>query len=69
MDECKPLARGGAAREARDKNGVRRDAPGKAMQIDPIKPTLKPPGIKLVKLKFDTPLSNFAFSFNMRRYN
>ena len=38
------------------------------MQVDPIKPTVKAPGIKLLKLKYDTPLSNFAFNFNWRRY-
>jgi len=36
--------------------------------VDPIKPTLKAPGIKLLKLKYDNPLSNFAFEFNLRRY-
>jgi hypothetical protein len=29
---------------------------------------LKPPGIKLLKLKYDRSLSNFAFKFNLRRY-
>ena len=38
------------------------------MQIDPIKPTLKAPGIKLLNLKYDKPLSHFAFKFNLRRY-
>jgi len=28
-----------------------------------------PPGTKLLKLKCDTLLSNFAFEFNLRRYN
>jgi hypothetical protein len=39
------------------------------VQVDPIKPTLKAPGIKLLKLKYDTPLSNFAFEFNLHRYS
>ena len=39
------------------------------MQVDPIKPTLKPPGTKRLKLKCDEPLSNVAFKFNLRRYN
>ena len=39
------------------------------MQVDPVKPTLKAPGIKLLKLKYDTPLSNFAFKFKLRRYS
>jgi hypothetical protein len=38
------------------------------VQVDPIKPTLKAPGIKLFKLKYDKPLPNFAFKFNLRRY-
>ena len=38
------------------------------MQIDPIKPKLKPPGIKRLKLKYDELLSRFAFKFNLRRY-
>ena len=33
-----------------------------------MKPTLKAPGTKLLKLKFDQPLSSFAFKFNLRRY-
>ena len=31
-------------------------------------PTLKAPGIKLLKLKYDKLLSNFAFNFNWRRH-
>ena len=38
------------------------------MQVDHIKPSLKAPGIKLLKLKYDKLLSNFAFKFNLRRY-
>ena len=38
------------------------------MQVDPIKPTLKAPGTKRLKLECDKPLSNFAFKFNLRRY-
>jgi len=38
------------------------------VQVHPIKPTLKAPGIKLLKLKYDEPLSKFAFKSNMRRY-
>ena len=29
---------------------------------------MKAPGIKLLKLKYDKPLSDFAFKFNLRRY-
>ena len=38
------------------------------MQIDPIKPMLKAPGTKRLKLKYDEPLSNAAFNVNLRRY-
>jgi hypothetical protein len=38
------------------------------MQGDPIKPTLKPPGTKRLKLICDKPPSSFAFNFKLRRY-
>jgi hypothetical protein len=38
------------------------------VQVDPIKPTLKPPRSKSLKLEYDGPPSNFAFKFNLRRY-
>jgi hypothetical protein len=37
------------------------------VQVDPIKPTLKAPGTKLLKLKYVGSLSNFAFNFNLCR--
>ena len=39
------------------------------MQLDPVKPTLKAPGTKRLKLKSDEPLSSFAFEFKLRRYS
>jgi len=33
-----------------------------------MRPTLIAPGTKRFKLKYDVPLSNFAFKFNSRRY-
>ena len=33
-----------------------------------MKPKLKPPGTKCLKLKCDIPLSTSAFKFNLRRY-
>jgi len=42
---------------------------GRAVQVDPIKPMLKAPRIKRLKLIRDEPLSNFAFKFNLRRYD
>ena len=41
---------------------------GRAVQVDPIKPELKAPGTKRLKLKCDEPLSDFAFNFSLRRY-
>jgi ABC-type thiamine transport system ATPase subunit len=38
------------------------------VQIEPINPKLKLPRTKRSKLKYDEPLSNFAFKFNMRCY-
>ena len=38
------------------------------MQVDPIKPTLKGPEIKRLKLQCDGPVSIFAFKSNLRRY-
>jgi len=42
---------------------------GKAAQVDPNKHTLKAPGTKRLKLKYDEMLSSFAFNFNLRRYS
>ena len=36
------------------------------MQFDPIKPMLKAPGSKLLKLEYKKLLLNFAFNLNMR---
>ena len=41
---------------------------GGAVQVHPIKPTLKPPGTNHLKLNYDKLLSNFAFKFNSRHY-
>jgi hypothetical protein len=41
---------------------------GRAVQVDPIKLKLKPPGIKILKLKCVILLSTSAFKFNLRRY-
>ena len=38
------------------------------MQVDPIKPALKAPGTKRLKLKYYKLLSTFGFNFNLRRY-
>jgi hypothetical protein len=41
---------------------------GRAVQVDPVKPTLKPPGAKHLKLKHDKLPSKFAFKFNLHHY-
>ena len=46
--------------------GVRR---GRAVHVDPIRPTLTAPGTKGLKPIYDKPLSSFAFNFNLRRYS
>ena len=38
------------------------------MQVDPIKPTMKAPGTKRLKLEYDETLSDFAFKFKLCRY-
>jgi hypothetical protein len=43
------------------------DPRGIAVQVDPIKPTLKAPGTLRLNLKSDELLSNVAFNFNLRR--
>ena len=42
---------------------------GRAVQVDPTKPKLKPPRTKHLKLKCDTLLQTSAFKFNLRRYH
>ena len=42
--------------------------PGRAVQLDSMKPMLKAPGYKRSKLRYDELLASFAFKFNMRRY-
>jgi hypothetical protein len=44
------------------------DCLGTTVQVDPMKPELKPPGTKRLKLKCDILLSTSAFKFNLRRY-
>ena len=41
---------------------------GRPLQVDPIKPQLKLPGIKLLKLTCDILLSTSACNLNLRRY-
>ena len=41
---------------------------GRAVQVDPVKPVLKPPGTMRLKLKYGKLLSSFASKINLRRY-
>jgi len=41
---------------------------GRAVQVDLIKPKLKLPGTRRLKVKCGEPLSTFAFKFKLRRY-
>ena len=43
-------------------------APGRMVHVDPLKLTLKAPGSKRLKLKYDLLLSSVAFNFNLHRY-
>jgi hypothetical protein len=40
-----------------------------AVQVDPMKSTLKAPGSKRLKLEQEKLLQNFDFKFNLRRHN
>jgi len=41
---------------------------GRAVQVNPTKPTLKAPRTECLKLEHEKALSNFGFKFNLRRY-
>jgi hypothetical protein len=75
VDECKPLAaggggeRGGGAGQAGTQHEGHPPVRGRAVQVDPMKPMLKAPISKRLKLEHDKLLSNFAFKFDLRRYN
>jgi len=42
---------------------------GRAVQVDPVKPTVKAPGTKRLQVEYDELLSSLAFKFKWRRYN
>jgi hypothetical protein len=70
VDECEPLVPGcSLGPEEAHREPHRARVPGWAVQVDPIKPTLKAPGTKRLRLKYEEPLSKVAFSFNLRRFN
>ena len=68
VSECKPLG-GGEGCEGGDQQVEVHETPGRAMQVEPIKPRLKLPRTKRLKVTCDEPLSRFAFNFNLRSYN
>jgi hypothetical protein len=43
-------------------------ANGRAVKVDPIKPTLKAPGTERLDPRYVGVLHSFAFKFNLRRY-
>jgi hypothetical protein len=49
--------------------GVAQGVQGRAVQVDPIKPTLKPPGTKRLNLEYNKLLLILAFKCNLRCYN
>jgi len=59
VDECKPLPTGALAPHRRGPRRVR-TPPGRVVQLDPIKPTLNPPGTKSLKLNDDKTAFNYA---------
>jgi hypothetical protein len=66
VEECKPLLPGLHVPDADLHAGAR--LRGRAAQVDPVKPNLKPPGTQRLKLKCDILLSTSAFGFTMRHY-
>ena len=65
MNECKPLKEGGDEQVAVE--GALQRLQGRAVQVDPIKPKLTPPGTKRFNLKCDILLSNYTSKFNLCR--
>ena len=55
------------ALDAGDRRAPRRQ--GRPVQVEPMQPMLKAPGIKRLNLNYDGPLSNFSFKFYLRHYN
>jgi hypothetical protein len=67
VNECEPLHPGQV--EEPEKEATRAPASrGKAAQVDPITPKLKPPVSKILKPEYDKLLSNIAFKSILRRY-
>jgi len=69
VNECKPLVHGQRRDGGVGRRGAPGAGPGRAVQVDPIEPKLKPPGYTRLKPKHNSSLSSFAFKFNLRRYS
>jgi hypothetical protein len=71
VDECKPLEFGdrNSAPTCGDASTGSFTLLGRAVQVDPMKPKLKPPGTERLKLKCVILLSTSAFKFDLRRYS
>jgi len=72
VDECKALGGGDGQLPERRLQLLHHHAhglPGRAVQVDPIKPTLKASGTKRSTLKSAEPLSSVGFKINLRRYS
>jgi len=73
VDECKPLPPGTprSKRLLTDHGSnvlLFMTGHGEAVQVDRIKPKLKPPGTNRLELNYDILPSTTAFKFNLRRY-
>ena len=70
-NECQPLVTAPAAAPLRDPVALHfafQAAKVGRCRLTLLKPKLKPPGTKRLKLEYDGLLSNFGFKFNLRRY-
>ena len=83
VDECKPLVLGGErlhvsaapGRSFEHMTGAQSlfrprlpGVPGRAVQVDPVKPTLAAPETRRMLLTYDVLPSCYAFNVNLRRY-
>jgi len=59
---------GGGGGDMGGRPSSRGNPQGRAVQVHPMKTTLKPPGTERLKLKCDKLVSTSAFKFSMRRY-
>jgi len=65
---CRALDSGGGGGSSAGSLSGGGGHPGEAVQVASIKRKLKAPGTKRFKLRYDEPLSNLVFNFDLRRY-